>query len=138
MSHQGGVMKTELKKILYAEDEEDIRAIAQIALEDIGGFEVKYCTNGEDALTAAQTFIPDLILLDVMMPIKDGPTTLHELRGLNEFSAIPAVFMTAKIQAQEIKEYKEMGVVDVISKPFDPLELSNQLNEIWVRCNGRE
>lgn len=104
------VMATKLKKILYAEDEEDIRAIAQIALEDLGGFTVKYCANGQDALSAAQTFIPDLILLDVMMPFKDGPTTLQELRQLKDFSSIPAVFMTAKIQAQEIEEYKKWAL----------------------------
>ncbi len=131
------VMATKLKKILYAEDEEDIRAIAQIALEDIGGFAVKYCANGQDALSAAQTFLPDLILLDVMMPFKDGPTTLQELRQLKDFSSIPAVFMTAKIQAQEIEEYKKMGVVDVIAKPFDPMELANELNKIWIQCHGK-
>lgn len=126
-----------LKKILYAEDEEDIRAIAQIALEDIGGFTVKYCTNGQEALSAAQTFIPDLILLDVMMPLKDGLSTLRELRQIQKFSSIPAVFMTAKIQAQEIEEYKKMGVVDVIPKPFDPLELANKLNIIWIQYHGK-
>lgn len=131
------VMATKLKKILYAEDEEDIRAIAQIALEDLGGFTVKYCANGQDALSAAQTFIPDLILLDVMMPFKDGPTTLQELRQLKDFSSIPAVFMTAKIQAQEIEEYKKMGVVDVIAKPFDPMELANELNKIWIQYHGK-
>ncbi|KTD41791.1 response regulator [Legionella parisiensis] len=130
-------MTTKLKKILYAEDEEDIRAIAQIALEDIGDYEVKYCSNGQDVLSAAQTFTPDLILLDVMMPFKDGPTTLQELRKLNSFSSIPAVFMTAKIQTQEIEEYKEMGVVDVIAKPFNPMELANELNKIWIRYHGK-
>jgi len=73
-----------LKKILYAEDEDDIRAIAQIALEDIGGFTVRYCINGRKLLDAAKDFTPDLLLLDVMMPEMDGPTTLRELRKIEK------------------------------------------------------
>ncbi|WED42764.1 response regulator [Legionella cardiaca] len=130
-------MTKKLTNILYAEDEEDIRSIAQIALEDIGGFSVKYCTNGEEVLSVAQTFIPDLILLDVMMPVKDGPTTLCELRQIKGFSLIPAVFMTAKIQAKEIEEYKALGVVDIIAKPFDPIMLADELNKIWIQCHGK-
>ncbi|CEK12141.1 response regulator [Legionella hackeliae] len=130
-------MTKKLKNILYAEDEEDIRLIAQIALEDIGGFSVKYCTNGEEVLSIAQTFIPDLILLDVMMPLKDGPTTLSELRQVKGFSSIPAIFMTAKIQANEIEEYKEMGVVNIIAKPFDPMILAAELHRIWNQYHGK-
>ena len=131
-------MTQELKKILYAEDEEDIRAVAQIALEDIGGFVIKYCVNGEEVLKASESFIPDLLLLDVMMPGKDGPTTLQELRKLPTFASVPAVFMTAKIQAQEIQEYKAMGVLDVIAKPFDPMTLAENLQMIWLKYNGQK
>jgi two-component system OmpR family response regulator len=126
-------MDKELKKILYAEDEEDIRSIARIALEDIGGFTIKYCANGEEALMTAQTFIPDLLLLDVMMPGMDGPTTLKELRKNPKLSHIPAIFMTAKIQAEEINEYKALGALEVISKPFDPITLADQIKQIWSR-----
>lgn len=126
-------MEKELKTILYVEDEEDIRSIAQIALEDIGGFTLKNCTNGEEALAAAESFVPDLILLDVMMPGMDGPTTLNELRKNPKFSNIPAIFITAKIQADEISEYKSLGALDVISKPFDPITLAAQIKEIWSR-----
>lgn len=121
-----------LKNILYAEDEPDIRAIAQIALEDIGGFNVKYCINGFEVLEAAKLFIPDLILLDVMMPGMDGPTALSELRKMPDFADIPAIFMTAKIQANEIKEYKALGGFDVIAKPFDPMQLPDLLNAAWL------
>lgn len=131
-------MDQDLKKILYAEDEEDIRAVAQIALEDIGGFNVNYCARGEEVLKAAEVFIPDLLLLDVMMPGKDGPTTLHELRKLPQFTAIPAVFMTAKIQPQEIEEYKAMGVIEVIAKPFDPIALADNLQRIWSKYHGQK
>lgn len=129
-------MPKELKKILYAEDEEDIRAIAQIALEDIGDFTVKYCSNGKEVIEAAKEFIPDLLLLDVMMPEQDGPTTLFELRKNPEFMEIPAIFMTAKIQSDEIAEYKSIGAIDVIKKPFDPLMLAMSINDAWLKYNG--
>src|SRR5580704_369256 len=94
-----------LNKILYAEDESDIREIAKIDLEDIGGFSVKYCANGNEVMETAKNFKPDLLLLDVMMPEMDGPMTLQEIRKLPGFDAIPAVFMTAKIQPNEIDHY---------------------------------
>jgi CheY-like chemotaxis protein len=122
--------------ILYAEDEEDIRSIAQIALEDIGGFEVAYCADGDAVLDRALTFIPDLLLLDVMMPLRDGPSTLRELRKRPEFATIPAIFMTAKIQPTEIEEYKALGAIDVIPKPFDPMTLADRLKQAWNSYYG--
>ena len=120
-----------LKNILYAEDEDDIRDIAQIALEDIGGFTVKYCVNGLAVLEAAKNFSPDLLLLDVMMPEMDGPTTLRELRKLPDFYRTPAIFMTAKIQSNEIEGYQSLGVLEVIAKPFDPMTLARTIQEAW-------
>lgn len=128
-------MSKELKTILYAEDEEDIRAIAQIALEDIGGFTVKFCSNGKEVIAAAKEFIPDLLLLDVMMPGMDGPTTLGELRKNPNFKKIPVIFMTAKIQSNEIEAYTAMGAIEVIKKPFDPLTLSSSISTAWLKYN---
>lgn len=126
----------ELKTILYAEDECDIRDVAQIALEDVGGFTVRYCVDGREALNAAKELVPDLLLLDVMMPEMDGPATLRELRKLPEFSTIPAIFMTAKIQTNEILEYKSLGVIDVIAKPFDPMTLADTIRMAWNKYHG--
>lgn len=126
-------MDRQLNNILYAEDESDIRAIAQIALEDIGLFNVHYCVNGREALEAVKDFTPDLILLDVMMPEMDGPTTLSELRKIEDCSGIPAMFMTAKIQANEVEEYKAMGAIDVIAKPFDPMTLAETIKKAWSK-----
>ncbi|MDR3491647.1 MAG: response regulator [Gammaproteobacteria bacterium] len=123
----------DLKNILYAEDESDIREIAQIALEDIGGFIVTYCSNGREAVEKAKDIQPDLILLDVMMPEMDGPTTLKALRKIPYYSSLPVIFMTAKIQPDEIAKYKEMGALDVISKPFDPMTLADSIMKIWER-----
>jgi len=120
-------------KILYAEDEEDIRAIAKIALEEIGGFTVKYCQNGNETLQAIDEFQPDLLLLDVMMPGMDGPATLKKLREKPKYKNIPAIFMTAKIQPNELMQYQEMNVLDVIAKPFDPMKLSEIIRSAWDR-----
>lgn len=126
----------ELTSILYAEDEDDIRAIAQIALEDIGGFSVKYCASGHNVLATAQDYIPDLLLFDVMMPEMDGPATLKEIRKLPAFSNIPVIFMTAKIQANEVAKYKSLGAIEVIAKPFDPMTLAEQIKAAWSKHYG--
>lgn len=122
-----------LNKILLVEDEEDIRTIAQIALEEIGKFTVQYCGSGKEALERVETFKPDLILLDVMMPGMDGLTVLQKLRKKPDFVHIPVVFMTAKVQANEITQYRVLGAADVITKPFDPLTLAQTLREIWKK-----
>lgn len=122
---------TELKKIMYVEDEKDIQAVAKLALESVGGFEVKICSSGEEALREAPVFKPDLLLLDVMMPGIDGPATLGELRKLDDTANTPAVFMTAKVQPQEVAHFKSLGAIDVIAKPFDPMTLAQTIKEIW-------
>ena len=121
-----------LQRILYVEDEPDIQAVAQIALETVGGFTIKICQHGQQALAEAAAFKPDLLLLDVMMPDMDGPTTLVELHKQPELAQIPAVFMTAKVQPQEVAQLRTMGAVDVITKPFDPMTLAEQIREIWA------
>ncbi len=116
---------------MYVEDQPDIQMVAKVALEAVGGFEVLICSGGEEALEKVITFNPDLILLDVMMPGMDGPTTKTELAKLPEVQNTPVIFMTAKIQPAEVAEYKEMGALDVIPKPFDPMTLADQIKEIW-------
>lgn len=120
----------ELKKILFLEDEEDIRAIAEIALETIGAFDVCYCSSGQEALSKVSEFCPDLFLLDVMIPVMDGPTTLSHLRKIPGFEKTPCIFMTAKTQAYELEAYKKLGA-SIINKPFDPLTLADDIREIF-------
>ncbi len=126
-------MQQDLKRITYVEDEADIRAVVSLTLSAIGNFTIDVCTSGAEALIKAPEFHPDLILLDVMMPGLDGVETFHALQKIAEVASIPVVFMTAKAQKSEIDAYKEMGAVDVIPKPFDPMTLSNEVNEIWQR-----
>ena len=128
-------MKKELERILYVEDEADIRLIVQIALEDLGGFVLKSCASGYEAIAEAEAFNPDLILLDVMMPGLDGPETLQKLRQLPLTNEIPVIFMTARIQEKEIEQYKKLGIKDIISKPFEPLALPDTLRAYWSKYN---
>jgi len=121
----------ELRRILYVEDEPDIQAVAEIALEAVAGFTLKVCSSGEEALAEAVAFAPDLLLLDVMMPNMDGPSTLLELRKLPELANTPAMFMTAKVQPQEIVHFKSLGAIEVIPKPFDPMSLGEQIKAAW-------
>jgi CheY-like chemotaxis protein len=128
-------MSTKLETILMVEDEPDIQTVAKLSLESIGGFKVEVCSSGQEAIEKAADIKPDLILLDVMMPGMDGPTTLLELKKIPQLSNTPVVFMTAKVQPQEIQQYKEYGAIDVIPKPFDPMSLAENLNSIWTRYN---
>jgi two-component system OmpR family response regulator len=125
-----------LQRILYVEDEPDIQAVARIALEAVGGFQLLVCSSGQEALAAAPAFAPDLILLDVMMPGLDGPSTLAALRTLPEFRTTPIVFMTAKVQANEVARYRQIGALGVIAKPFDPMTLSATVSGIWAAHHG--
>lgn len=121
----------ELTRILYVEDEPDIQAVAQIALESVGGFELSVCSSGEEALKAVSAFSPQLLLLDVMMPGMDGPTTLAEIRKMPEFNKTPAIFMTAKVQPQEVEQLLSLGAIEVIAKPFDPMSLADSIRKSW-------
>jgi two-component system, OmpR family, response regulator len=122
---------TELQRVLYVEDEPDIRAVAKVALELVGGFQVHLCDSGSAALREAAGFAPQLILLDVMMPGMDGPSTLQALREQPALAAVPAAFVTAKVQAAEVQAFKRLGALDVIAKPFDPMTLSEQVRALW-------
>lgn len=127
----------ELKRILYVEDEPDIQAVAKIALEAVGGFELNVFSSGIEAVKNAVAFAPQLLLLDVMMPGMDGPTTLAELRKLPELAQTPVIFMTAKVQPQEVAHFKSLGAIEVIAKPFDPMTLAQSVRNAWNRhVNG--
>jgi two-component system, OmpR family, response regulator len=126
-----------LNQILYVEDDPDIQAVAQIALETVGAFTLKICNSGREALDAIHSgFAPDLMLLDLMMPGMDGATTLAHLRKLEATAHTPAIFMTAKVQASEIAYYKSLGAIGVIAKPFDPMLLSQQVLLVWEQDNA--
>ncbi|VAW96614.1 Two-component transcriptional response regulator, LuxR family [hydrothermal vent metagenome] len=123
----------DLKKILYIEDEPDIQTVAQLALENVGGFILELCSSGQKALEVAADFAPDLILSDVMMPGMDGPETIIRLRKIDSLANTPVIFMTAKVQTDEIQELLSYGALGVVLKPFDPMNLSTQIQELWEK-----
>lgn len=117
-------------QILHVDDEPDIREIAQLSLEMHPDNVVTSADSGATALKLLDELTPDLILLDVMMPEMDGPGLLAKLQERDEFSNIPVVFMTAAAQQQTIDELLALGAQGVISKPFDPMQLAEQLRAI--------
>jgi CheY-like chemotaxis protein len=122
-----------LKRVMHVDDEDDIREVTNLALDSIGNYTVCSCRSGADALATLFGFLPEIILLDVMMPVMSGPDVLRALRKIPRAADIPVVFMTARVQSRDIEALKALGAIDVIQKPFDPLALSDQVAKIWAR-----
>lgn len=120
-----------LRKILYVEDDTDIQQIVNMSLEDIGGYKLKICSSGSEALQDAENFEPDLFLLDVMLPEMDGPTILEEMRKNPKFKNIPAIFISAVADGRDLIKYRKMGVLGIIRKPFDPISISQTINVLY-------
>jgi CheY-like chemotaxis protein len=119
-------------KVLYVEDEENIRTVGLFSLTEVGGLTVEPACGGHEALAKVAGFGPDLILMDVMMPGMDGIATFKALRERADTAQIPVIFMTAKVQPNEVEEYLRMGAVAVIAKPFDPVALPDEVRAIWA------
>ena len=117
------------RKILIVDDENDIREVAAMSLETICGWSVVQARSGPEGVRLAQDQHPDAILLDVMMPDMDGPSTLQQLRSNTSTATIPVIFLTAKVQGSDRKRFAEMGVDAVLAKPFDPMLLCSQIAE---------
>jgi CheY-like chemotaxis protein len=111
-------------RILYVDDEPDIREVVEISLSLDPAFVVRSCASGAEALAATADWTPDLILLDVIMPEMDGPTTFARLGTQPRTAHVPVVFMTARAQAAELQRLLALGAVGVIAKPFDPMTLA--------------
>jgi CheY-like chemotaxis protein len=122
---KGGRMSS--LRVLHVDDEPDIREVVEMSLGLDPEFAIRSCASGADAISASADWPPDLILLDVMMPVMDGPTTLKHLRQREQTSETPVVFMTARAQAREIEAFVSLGAVGVIPKPFDPMTLATSV-----------
>lgn len=114
-------------KVLIIDDEDDIREVAALSLESVAGWEVVTASSGSQGLARAVEHRPDAILLDVMMPGMDGPTTFRELRKNPATAKIPVLLLTAKVQSSDQRRFADLGVEAVLFKPFDPLTLSDQI-----------
>ncbi len=117
-------------RVLIIDDEEDTRSIASMSLTILGGLEVIEAENGQDGVNKAAAEQPDVILLDMMMPIMDGPSTLEALRSNDRTRNIPVIFLTAKAMTSEIERLKRMGARGILTKPFDPTVLATQMKAI--------
>jgi two-component system, OmpR family, response regulator len=120
-----------LKKICYVEDDDDIQRIARLSLERVGKMEVSIIGDPTLALDRILAFQPDLVLLDWMMPVMDGPTLFKRMREMEALRDMPVVFITAKASQRELDELRRMGAAGVLSKPFSPKDLPEQLRAIW-------
>ncbi|MBU7585281.1 MAG: response regulator [Nostoc sp. TH1S01] len=116
-----------VKRILVVDNEQYIQEVAKICLETVAGWDVMTASSGKEGITQAQTYQPDAILLDVMMPDMDGITTFEKLQANAATKEIPVILLTAKIQASDRRRYAQMGIVTAIAKPFNPLELASQV-----------
>lgn len=123
-------------RVLHVEDDLDIQEIAKLSLETIGGFEILQCSSGKQALKLVEAFNPDLFLFDVQMPEMSGETLYQEIRQLPGLENIPTIFMTARAQEKDVTALKKLGALDVVTKPFDPMALPEQIKEILARETG--
>lgn len=130
-------MTKSLQKILTIDDDDDIRMVGALVLKKKGGFDVTSKPSGQEGIAYLQALgeeeLPDLIMLDVMMPEMDGPQTLQNIRSMEgqPVANIPIIFMTAKCQPDEVERLIGLGAAHVIPKPFDPMTLADQVREIW-------
>jgi CheY-like chemotaxis protein len=121
-----------LNRICYVEDDEDIQRIVRMSLEKVGKMTVAVVTDPTRAIETITEFRPDLVMLDWMMPVMDGPTLFKQMKLRPETSGLPVVFITARAAQRDLDELKTLGAAGTISKPFSPKDLPDQLRAIWA------
>jgi CheY-like chemotaxis protein len=119
-----------IRKVMMVDDEPHIRRIGELSLKGVGKWQVVLAGSGKEAIDLARREQPDVILLDVMMPGMDGPATLAELRDSTDTAGIPVIFLTAKAQRHEVERYRMLGAAGVLTKPFDPMTLPDEVRNI--------
>jgi CheY-like chemotaxis protein len=117
-----------MRRILIIDDEDDIREVAALSLESVAGWQVTTASSGAEGMRLAAAEVPDAILMDVMMPAMDGPTTFREMQKLPELAKIPVILLTAKVQGVDQRRFAGLGVAAVLFKPFDPLTLADEMS----------
>jgi CheY-like chemotaxis protein len=122
-----------LLRICYVEDDEDIQRIVRMSLERVGKMTIEVVTDSTKAVDVMVAFKPDMVMLDWMMPVMDGPAVFRAMKGREETKALPVVFITAKASQRELDELIALGAAGVISKPFSPKDLPDQLRAVWKK-----
>ncbi len=123
-------MMKKLQRILCADDEADMRMLIKLCLENVGGYEVLVCSSGKELLENVTRWNPDLIVLDAVMPIMDGPATFAQLKAQENGLHAPVLFMTGKAKEAEA-ELMALGAIGLVTKPFDPVHLATDIRSIW-------
>ena len=124
-------MSAQLQSVFCVDDDSDILHVLQLSLQTVGGFDVACCDDPFRAVDEIAQFAPDIILLDVMMPGMDGPTTLEALRRHDKLGDTPVVFLTARAQSEDIEHYRSLGAIGVLTKPFDPMTVASEIEALW-------
>src|ERR1700722_17261721 len=125
------MLTRDFQSVLYVDDDADICSVVQATLLLVPGLNVRTADSGERAIELAYELRPDLVLMDVMMPGLDGPSTFRRMRESVLLAKIPVIFMTAKVLPAEIAQLLQLGAIGVIVKPFDPLKLYSELFSLW-------
>jgi two-component system, OmpR family, response regulator len=113
-------------KVLYVDDNDAVRGVAEMCLQVSEELTVRTCSSGGEAIDISLEWKPDLVLMDVMMPGIDGITAFKMMRERSEIKNINLVFVTARVQKEEIEQYLALGAAGVIEKPFVPMDLADQ------------
>lgn len=119
-----------MRRVLIIDDEDDIREVAALSLEATADWVILTASSGKEGIRVAAAEKPDAILMDVMMPEMDGPTTFKQLQLNPETKGIPVVLLTAKVQGVDQRRFAGLGVAAILFKPFDPLTLSSQIADV--------
>lgn len=127
-------MTRTLKSIALVEDDHDIAVLVAMALGQFGGFDVVHYPSGMEALAGIKGAQPDLVILDYSMPQMTGDEVLIALRADPATADIPAIFMTASVMPDHVRQLRDLGALDVLSKPFDPIGLADRIREIWTKA----
>jgi CheY-like chemotaxis protein len=120
----------EPRKVLVVDDDDTIREVAKVALEVVGGWHVSTATNGDEASRLAMADQPDVVLLDVMMPALDGPSTAALLHAHPVTRDVPVIFLTAKTPLSDAQLGSVANLAGVITKPFDPMSLATEISRL--------
>ena len=126
-----------IQSVIYVDDDPDICEVVKTTLCMMADLRVFTAASGQQAIELALEVVPDLVLMDIMMPGLDGPSTLKRMRGTAALAHIPVIFMTAKLLPAEVAQFLRLGAIGVIGKPFDPLTLCDELFALWTKA-GRE
>jgi len=122
-----------LERILYVDDDEDIRTLTTMALELVGHYQVAAFASGEDVLRSTETLAPQLFLLDYMMPGMSGFELWQKLQAIPGLADVPVIFITAKSERAFTDGLIEAGALSVIVKPFEIGQLGEKIEEAWSR-----